>query len=92
MSLFAIVMELVQLPFDMYSEHISTKYGRSVQTWASWFGDWGKGLLLACIFASILGWILYARATPQPPSLVVLLLAGADPNRDFRDVHCAGLD
>ena len=66
MSVFAIVMELVQLPFDMYSEHISMKYGRSVQTWASWFGDWGKGLLLACIFASILGWILYVALRRSP--------------------------
>jgi STE24 endopeptidase len=66
MSAFAIVMELAQLPFDMYSEHISTKYGRSVQTWASWFGDWGKGLLLACIFASILGWILYISLRRSP--------------------------
>jgi STE24 endopeptidase len=67
MCLFVGVMELAQLPFDMFGEHISMKYGRSVQTWASWFGDWGKGLLLGCIFATLLGWILYAalRHSPQ---------------------------
>ncbi len=66
MSLFVLVMELAQLPFDMYGEHISMKYGRSVQTWASWFGDWGKGLLLGCIFASLLGWVLYAALRRSP--------------------------
>jgi STE24 endopeptidase len=66
MSLFVIVMQVAQLPFDLYAQHISLKYGRSVQTWASWFGDWGKGLLLGCIFASLLGWILYATLRRSP--------------------------
>jgi STE24 endopeptidase len=66
MCLFVLAMEIAQLPFDIYGEHISLKYGRSVQTWASWFGDWGKGLLLAFIFASILGWILYFALRRSP--------------------------
>ena len=66
MCLFVLAMEIAQLPFDLYGEHISLKYGRSVQTWASWFGDWGKGLLLAFIFASILGWILYFALRRSP--------------------------
>lgn len=66
MSLFVLVMQLAQLPFDMYAQHISLRYGRSVQTWASWFGDWGKSLLLVCFFASLLGWILYAALRRSP--------------------------
>jgi len=66
MCLFVLVMELAQLPFDLYGQHISLKYGRSVQTWASWFGDWSKGLLLFFIFASLLGWILYAALRRSP--------------------------
>ena len=66
MSLFVIVMELAQLPFDLYQHHIGLKYGLSVQHWASWFGDWGKSLLLGCIFGTILGWILYGALRRSP--------------------------
>ena len=67
MSLFVVVLQLTQLPFEMYGHSISLKYGLSVQRWGSWFGDWGKSLLLACLFASLLGWILYGiiRRSPQ---------------------------
>jgi Zn-dependent protease with chaperone function len=67
MSLFALTLEWAQLPFELYQHHISLKYGLSVQHWGSWFGDWGKSLLLGCLFASILGWILYGiiRRSPQ---------------------------
>jgi STE24 endopeptidase len=66
MSLFALVLELTQLPFDAYDHHVSLKYGLSVQHWGSWFGDWGKGLLLGYLFASILGWILYGVLRRSP--------------------------
>src|SRR5664280_2223246 len=58
MSVFVLVLELTQLPFDSYEHHVSLKYGLSVQPWGSWFWDWGKALLLGCLFASVLGWIL----------------------------------
>ena len=92
MSLFVLVLQLTQLPFDAYDHHISLQYGLSVQHWGSWFGDWGKGLLLGMLFASILGWILYARVAPQPAPLVVLLLAGDHPHCRYRPVRRAGLD
>ena len=66
MGLFVLALQIAQLPFDMFGHHISLKYGESVQAWASWFGDWGKGLLLFFIFASILGWILYAALRRSP--------------------------
>ena len=66
MSLFVLVVELHQLPFHIYGHHISLQYGLSVQHWGSWFGDWGKGLLLGFIFASFLGWILYAVLRRSP--------------------------
>ena len=66
MSLFVLAVELTQLPFALYEHHIGLKYGLSVQHWASWFGDWGKGLLLSCIFASILGRILYRMLRLSP--------------------------
>jgi Zn-dependent protease with chaperone function len=66
MSLFVLVLELAQLPFDSYQHHISLKYGLSVQRWGSWFWDAGKALLLGCVFASLLGWILYAVLRRSP--------------------------
>ncbi len=66
MSVFVLVLELTQLPFDGYDHHVSLKYGLSVQHWGSWFWDWGKGLLLGCLFASIVGWILYAVLRRSP--------------------------
>ena len=66
MCLFVLTLELTQLPFDMYGHHIGLQYGTSVQGWGSWFGDWGKGLLLGFIFASLLGWILYAVLRRSP--------------------------
>lgn len=66
MSLFVLVWELAQLPFDLYGHHIGLKYGLSVQPWGSWFSDWGKSLLLGFVFAGILGWILYGIVRRSP--------------------------
>lgn len=66
MSLFVLVLELTQLPFDLYRHHLGLAYGLSVQHWPSWFGDRGKSLVLECLFASFLGWILYAILRRSP--------------------------
>jgi len=66
MSLFTLVVELTQLPFDVYDHHVGLKYGLSVQHWGSWFSDWGKGLLLSFIAAIVLGWILYGVIRRSP--------------------------
>jgi Zn-dependent protease with chaperone function len=65
-SLFVLTFELTQLPFALYQHHIGLTYGLSVQHWASWFGDWAKGLLLSCIFASALGQLLYRMLRLSP--------------------------
>jgi STE24 endopeptidase len=66
MCLFVAALQAAQLPFDIYGHHIGLAYGLSVQHWGSWFVDWGKGLLLTCCFASLLGWILYAVIQRSP--------------------------
>lgn len=66
MSLFALVLELTQLPFGIYRHSVSLGYGLSVQHWGSWFGDWGKSLLLEMVFVSFLGWVLYAVLRRSP--------------------------
>ena len=66
MSLFILVFELTQLPFDIYRHSVSLGYGLSVQSWGSWFGDWGKSVLLGCLLASLLGRILYVVLRRSP--------------------------
>jgi STE24 endopeptidase len=66
MSVFVLVLELAQLPFDSYEHHVSLKYGLSVQHWGSWFWDWGKGLLLGFLIASLVGWGLYTMLRRSP--------------------------
>ena len=66
MSLFVLVIELTQLPFDIYQHHVSLHYGLSIQHWGSWFRDWAKSLLLGCLIASLAGWGLYAALVRSP--------------------------
>ena len=42
--LFILASQLLDLPLRLYSHHLSVEYGLSIQNWASWFGDWAKGL------------------------------------------------
>jgi Zn-dependent protease with chaperone function len=58
--LFLATLEVLQLPFELYQHRIRLAYGLSVQQWGSWLGDWGKGLAISLVGATILGWILYA--------------------------------
>jgi STE24 endopeptidase len=44
---FMLLSTLLDLPLSLYDQHISLKYGLSVQTWASWFGDLAKSFTLA---------------------------------------------
>jgi len=66
MSLFVLVLELTQLPFDAYEHRISLQYGLSVQHWGSWFWDWVKVLLMGFVLASLIGWLLYAVMRRSP--------------------------
>jgi Zn-dependent protease with chaperone function len=66
MSLFFLVLQVVQLPLDAYGHHIGLQYGLSVQHWGSWFGDWAKNLALILLGGSIAGWGLYAALRGSP--------------------------
>lgn len=65
--LLVIALALLQLPVELFSEWLSKRYGISVQSWASWFGDWGKAQFLLMVIGGFLAWILYAiiRRSPQ---------------------------
>jgi len=66
MVLFVLVVQLTELPFDIYGHHVSLSYGLSVQHWGSWFADWAKAMLLGFIFATFVGWILYGVLRRSP--------------------------
>jgi STE24 endopeptidase len=66
MSLFFLVLQVLDLPFDAYEHHIGLQYGLSVQHWGSWFGDWGKNVALSLLVGSIAGWGLYAALRGSP--------------------------
>lgn len=53
-------------PSDAYHHHIGLAYGLSVQGWASWWGDWAKGLLLALILETVLGLLFYLMIRRSP--------------------------
>jgi Zn-dependent protease with chaperone function len=57
--LFLIVSTLLELPLDLYSHHLSLKYGLSVQRWGSWFGDQGKEFLLTWLIGGLLLMLLF---------------------------------
>jgi Zn-dependent protease with chaperone function len=57
--LFLVVSTLLELPLDLYSHHLSLKYGLSVQRWGSWFGDQGKEFLLTWIVGGLLLMLLF---------------------------------
>lgn len=65
--LFLATLSLLSLPPDIYSHHLSRSYGLSVQGWASWFGDWGKGLGVEIVGGTLIIWLLYwiIRKSPR---------------------------
>jgi Zn-dependent protease with chaperone function len=58
---------LLNLPLELFHEEIFQKYGISVQTWSSWFGDWLKGEGLALVGGTLLTLLLFTiiRRSPQ---------------------------
>jgi STE24 endopeptidase len=65
--IFLLVLLLLQLPLEMYSHHLSLSYNLSIQRWGSWFGDWGKTLLLEILIgtAAIYGAYALMRRSPR---------------------------
>ncbi len=57
--LYLIVGFLLSLPLDLYAQHLSLKYGLSVQSWASWFGDQAKAFVLTWVIGGLLLMLLF---------------------------------
>lgn len=64
--LLILAIDILSLPTSIYGQHIALKYEQSVQSWPSWWWDWGKGELLGCALAGVMVWILYAVIRRSP--------------------------
>ncbi len=65
--LFFVTVRLIEFPFDYYSGFvIEHRYGLSNQGFASWAGDWGKGLVLLVLVGTFLVWLFYAVVRRSP--------------------------
>jgi STE24 endopeptidase len=58
--LFLLTFDVLNLPLDIYRQHLQLYYELSVQGWGSWFWDWTKAEGLELFFAAFLVWILYS--------------------------------
>jgi len=65
-GLFLITTTVLQLPLDAYQQSISLKYGLSVQSWGSWLGDVGKGMLVGFVIFSFLAWLVTTLIRKSP--------------------------
>jgi Zn-dependent protease with chaperone function len=65
--LLLLTMAVLSLPLDIYGQHVMREYGMSVQTWASWAGDWAKAQVLTSVIAVplLLGMYAIIRRSPQ---------------------------
>ena len=57
--LYVLAGTLLSLPLDLYAQHLSLKYGLSVQSWPSWFGDQAKTFALTWIIGGLLLMLLF---------------------------------
>ncbi|HEU5402458.1 MAG TPA: M48 family metallopeptidase [Terriglobales bacterium] len=64
--LILLTLAVLNLPFDIYGQHIDREYGISVQSWESWFWDWTKGQLVSYIILSFIIWLLYLIIRNSP--------------------------
>jgi Zn-dependent protease with chaperone function len=65
--LLLLTLDLLDLPLEIYSHHVSLQYGLSVQRWGSWFGDVLKGEALTLLGGAVLLWlmVLVIRKSPR---------------------------
>jgi len=57
--LYSIAVFILDLPLSLYQQHLSLKYGLSVQSWGSWFGDAAKAFLLSWLIGGLLLMLLF---------------------------------
>ncbi len=80
--LLLLLVDVLDLPVEMYWHRLSLHYEQSIQGWSSWFWDWTKGECLTVAFGIVLALILFAvmRFSPRRwwlyfwfPAVLILL-------------------
>jgi Zn-dependent protease with chaperone function len=61
-----LTIAVLQLPVELFREVMLKHYGISVQSWLSWFGDWGIEQCLTIIIGGLLAWLLFAMIRKSP--------------------------
>jgi Zn-dependent protease with chaperone function len=61
-----LTMAVMGLPSDLWDQWLERGFGRSLQTWPSWFSDWLTSQMVLLIVGTILVWILYAVLRRSP--------------------------
>jgi STE24 endopeptidase len=56
---FLLLLTLFDLPIAILRHDISLSYGQSIQSWGSWFVDWGKALMLDLISGTVVLSVLF---------------------------------
>ncbi len=54
------------LPFDIYAETVSRRFGQSIESWGAWSADWLKAEALVLVIGTLAGWGLYAIMRRSP--------------------------
>jgi len=64
---FAATVTLLNFPLDYYSGFVlEHRFGLSTQGFASWLGDWGKGLAIIAVAGVIVTWVFYTVVRRSP--------------------------
>lgn len=58
--LLLLTLDVLNLPLDVYRQHLQLRYDQSVQSWGAWLWDWTKEQLISIIIGTLLVWLLYA--------------------------------
>lgn len=82
--LLLILVDVLDLPVEVYWHRLSLHYEQSIQRWGSWFWDWTKGEIVTVVIGIVIVLILFAvmRYSPRrwwllawfPLVLVLLVL------------------
>ena len=57
--LYLVAGYILELPIDLFSQHLALKYGLSVQSWGSYFGDEAKLFALEWVIGGLLVMLLF---------------------------------
>ena len=58
--LILLTVSVLELPTTLWDRTIEMNFGRSIQGWGPWWGDWVTNQILLLIIGTIVVWVLYA--------------------------------